>query len=65
MLTAFKEESKEEKILMLLDLGIQRQDVAEILGTTAEYVSKVKYEAKKEATKPKNKPTKESENPSA
>lgn len=53
MLTAFKEESKEEKILLLSDLGIQNQEIAEILGTTANYVGKVNYEAKKEQNKPK------------
>jgi hypothetical protein len=54
--SAFKEESKEGRILILLNLGIQRKEVAEILGTTVKYVDKVKYEArKKEDQKKKQK----------
>jgi len=53
MLSAFKQESKEEKIILLADLGIQNQEIAEILGTTSNYVAKVKSEAKKEAKQPK------------
>lgn len=47
MASAFKEESKERRILILSGLGIQRNEVAEIVGTTVKYVDKVKYEAKK------------------
>jgi len=53
MLTAFKEESKEEKILLLSDLGIHNQEIAEILGTSANYVGKVKSKARKETAKSK------------
>ena len=47
--SAFKDVSKEERILALLDIGIPRKEVADIISTTVQYVSNVKYEAKKEA----------------
>ena len=47
MATAFKDESKEERILILLDLGIQRKEVADIVGTTVQYVDNIKHRAKK------------------
>jgi len=54
MASAFKDASKEERILILLDIGIPRKEVAEIVGTTVQYVDNVKYQAKKEAeSKPK------------
>lgn len=53
--SAFKEESKEGRILILSDLGIQRNEVAEIVGTTVKYVDKVKYEAKKKKEEDKKK----------
>lgn len=63
MASAFKDKTKEERILTLLDLGIQRKEVADIVGTTVQYVDKVKYEAKKEQRKgkPKGKQKKEVE----
>ena len=53
MASAFKDETKEERILTLLDLGIQRKEVAEIVGTTEQYVDNVKHKAKKKQRKPK------------
>ena len=51
MASAFKDETKEERILTLLDLGIQRKEVAEIVGTTEQYVDNVKHKAKKRQKK--------------
>jgi len=48
MASAFREVSKEERILILLDLGIPRKEVAEIVGTKMQYVDNVKHQAKKE-----------------
>jgi hypothetical protein len=48
MASAFKDASKEEKILTLLDIGIPRIEVAEIVGTKVQYVDNVKSQAKKE-----------------
>jgi DNA-directed RNA polymerase specialized sigma24 family protein len=55
--SAFKDvEKKEEKILLLLDLGIPNKEVAEIIGTSEQYVANVKHDAKKELDKkPKDK----------
>lgn len=47
MATAFKDKTKEERILILLDLGIQRMEVADIVGTKVQYVDNIKYQAKK------------------
>jgi len=49
----FKDKTKEERILALLDLGIQRKEVADIVGTTVQYVDNVKHQAKKEQKKRK------------
>jgi len=49
--SAFKEEPKEERILILSDLGIPRKEVADIVGTTVQYVDNVKHEAKKKKEK--------------
>jgi transcriptional regulator len=46
--SAFKDASKEERILILLDIGISRKEVADIVGTTVQYVDNVKHKAKKE-----------------
>lgn len=48
MASAFKDASKEERILTLLDIGIPRIEVAEIVGTKVQYVDNVKHQAKKE-----------------
>jgi len=48
MASAFKDSSKEGKILALLDIGIPRLEVAEILGTKVQYVDNVKHQAKKD-----------------
>lgn len=53
--SAFKDKKKEEMILILSDLGIQRSEVADLAGTTIGYVDKVKYEARKKQTKSKSK----------
>jgi len=59
MAGAFKDKTKEERILILLDLGIHRKEVADIVGTTDKYVDKVKYESrKKEEEKKKQKRSK-------
>ena len=55
MASAFKDETKEERILTLLDLGIQRKEVADIIGTTVPYVDQVKHKAKKKQKKSKKK----------
>lgn len=52
--SAFKDKTKEEMILILSDLGIQRNEVADVVGTTVKYVDKVKYEAKKKQKKRKS-----------
>ena len=46
MATAFRDKTKEERILILLDLGIQRKEVADIVGTKVQYVDNVKHQAK-------------------
>jgi hypothetical protein len=51
MASAFKDSSKEERILTLLDIGIPRSEVAEIVGTKVQYVDNVKHEAKKDEEK--------------
>jgi len=48
MASAFKDSSKEERILALLDIGIPRLEVAEIVGTKVQYVDNVKHQAKKD-----------------
>lgn len=48
MASAFKDASKEERILALLDMGIPRKEVAEIVGTKVQYVDNVKHQSKKE-----------------
>jgi hypothetical protein len=48
MASAFKDASKEERILTLLDIGIPRLEVAEIVGTKVQYVDNVKHQAKKD-----------------
>lgn len=50
MASAFRDSSKEEKILALLDMGIQRFEIAEIVGTKVQYVDNVKHQAKKSKT---------------
>jgi hypothetical protein len=52
---AFKGKSKEESILALSELGFGNTEIAVILGTTANYVGKVKSEAKKSAGQEKSK----------
>lgn len=47
MATAFKDKTKEERILILLDLGIQRKEVADIVGTSVQYVDNIKRQARK------------------
>jgi hypothetical protein len=63
MATAFKDKTKEERILMLLDLGIQRKEVADIVGTPVQYVDNIKHQAKKgqKKRKPRGKQKKEVE----
>jgi len=51
MAGAFKDISKEQKILILLDIGISRLEVAEIVGCKVQYVDNVKHEAKKDIEK--------------
>lgn len=53
--STFKDESKENRILILTDLGIPRKEVADILGTSVQYVDNVKSQAKKEKGKEKTK----------
>jgi transposase len=55
MASAFKDESKEDRILILSELGILRKEVAEIVGTSVQYVDNVKSQAKKEKDKEKTK----------
>jgi hypothetical protein len=55
MASAFKDSSKEEKILALLDIGIPRLEVAEIVGTKVQYVDNVKHQAKKDEEKKQRK----------
>lgn len=55
MASAFKDASKEEKILTLLDIGIPRLEVAEIVGCKVQYVDNVKSEVKKSKDKKKQK----------
>ena len=59
MASAYKDASKEEKILTLLDIGIPRLEVAEIVGCKVQYVDNVKSEAKKSKDKKKQKDTAE------
>lgn len=63
MATAFKDKTKEERILILLDLGIQRKEVADIVGTPVQYVDNVKHQLKEgqEKHKPRGKRKKEVE----
>ena len=53
--SAFKDQTKEEKILTLLDVGIERKEVADIVGTTVQYVDQVKHKAKKKQKKSRTK----------
>lgn len=55
MATAFKDKTKEERILILLDLGIQRKEAADIVRTTVPYVDQVKHKAKKKQKKSRTK----------
>jgi len=55
MVSAFKDKTKEEMILTLSDLGIQRNEIADLVGTTIGYVDKVKHKAKKKQKKHKSK----------
>lgn len=55
MASAFKDETKEEQILILLDIGIKRKEVADIVGTTVPYVDQVKHKAKKKQKKSRTK----------
>lgn len=55
MASAFKDASKEEKILILLDIGIPRLEVAEIVGCKVQYVDNVKSQTKKSKEKKKQK----------
>jgi len=57
MASAFKDASKEEKILVLLDMGIPRLEVAEIVGCKVQYVDNVKSQAKKAKKTKKQKDT--------
>ena len=59
MASAFKDASKEERILTLLDIGIPRLEIAEIVGCNVQYVDNVKSQAKKSKTKKKQKDTTE------
>jgi hypothetical protein len=47
MASAFKDESKEARILILSELGISRREISEIVGTSVQYVDNVKSQAKK------------------
>jgi 5S rRNA maturation endonuclease (ribonuclease M5) len=49
--STLKDESKEDRILILTDLGIPRKEVADILGTSVQYVDNVKSQAKKKKSK--------------
>lgn len=55
MASAFKDASKEEKILILLEIGIPRLEIAEIVGCNVQYVDNVKSQAKKSRIKKKQK----------
>lgn len=57
MASAFKDVSKEERILTLLDIGIPRLEVAEIVGTKVQYVDNVKSQVKKAKETKKQKDT--------
>jgi hypothetical protein len=45
--SAFQGKSTTDSIVFLADLGLGNTEIASILGTTAAYVNKVKYESKK------------------
>jgi len=47
-LNAVREQSIADSIIILSDLGFGNTEIARILGTTPKYVSKVKYESRKE-----------------
>jgi hypothetical protein len=55
MASAFKGSSKEEKILALLEIGIPRLEIAEIIGCNVQYVDNVKSQARKSRIKKKQK----------
>ena len=48
---AFQGKSRADVVRILSELGFQNKDIAMILGTTAAYVAKVKYEFKKQRKK--------------
>jgi transcriptional regulator len=54
MASAFKDESKEDRILILSELGISRKEISEIVGTSVQYVDNVKSQAKKGMKHEKN-----------
>lgn len=59
MASAFKDESKEDRILILSELGISRKEISEIVGTPIQYVDNVKSQAKKAKETRKQKDTAE------
>ena len=59
MASAFKDESKEDRILILSEMGISRKEISEIVGTSVQYVDNVKSQAKKSKDKKKQKDTAE------
>lgn len=54
-LSIFRDKSKSESIIALSELGLENKEIAEVLGTTSDYVKAQKYIAKKTQEKRKDK----------